>query len=168
MGWAQTHGIRHILIQPGRPMQNGYIESFNGKFRDECLNDHWFETVPQARAAIAVWRQDYNEVRPAQQLPANATRQVRRVASAACCRCNATHHRRNPLTLQPDFLPITGTPKGGRSMPILLAGLVAGLFVFFSTWFLMRYFKNREIAALRPCGIYSLVAGGLALAVHLV
>ena len=64
MGWAQTHGIRHILIQPGRPMQNGYIESFNGKFRDECLNEHWFETLPQARTAIAAWRQDYNEVRP--------------------------------------------------------------------------------------------------------
>ena len=64
MGWAQTHGIRHILIQPGRPMQNGYIESFNGKFRDECLNDHWFETLPRAGAVIATWRQDYNEVRP--------------------------------------------------------------------------------------------------------
>ena len=64
MGWAQAHGIRHILIQPGRPMQNGYIESFNGKFRDECLNEHWFETLPQAKAAIAIWRQDYNEVRP--------------------------------------------------------------------------------------------------------
>ena len=45
-------------------MQNGYIESFNGKFRDECLNEQWFETLPQARHAIAVWRQDYNEVRP--------------------------------------------------------------------------------------------------------
>jgi putative transposase len=56
MAWAQTHGIRHILIQPGRPMQNGYIESFNGKFRDECLNEHWFETLPQAQHAIAVWR----------------------------------------------------------------------------------------------------------------
>jgi putative transposase len=64
MGWAQTHGIRHILIEPGRPMQNGYIESFNGKFRDECLNEQWFETLQQARAAIATWRQDYNEVRP--------------------------------------------------------------------------------------------------------
>ena len=60
IAWTQTHGIRHILIQPGRPMQNGYIESFNGKFRDECLNEHWFETLPQARHAIAVWRQDYN------------------------------------------------------------------------------------------------------------
>lgn len=64
MAWALKHGIRHILIEPGRPMQNGYIESFNGKFRDECLNEHWFETLPQARTIIADWRQDYNEVRP--------------------------------------------------------------------------------------------------------
>ena len=64
MAWAQAHGIRHLLIEPGRPMQNGYIESFNGKFRDECLNEHWFETLPQARTAIAAWRRDYNEVRP--------------------------------------------------------------------------------------------------------
>ncbi len=63
MVWAQTHGIRHILIQPGRPMQNGYMESINGKFRDECLNEHWFETLPQARTAIAAWRRDYNEIR---------------------------------------------------------------------------------------------------------
>ena len=64
MGWASSHGIQHILIQPGRPMQNGYIESFNGKFRDECLNEQWFETLHQARTAISIWRQDYNEVRP--------------------------------------------------------------------------------------------------------
>lgn len=64
MGWAQAHGIRHILIEPGRPMQNGYIESFNGKFRDECLNEQWFQTLQQARSAIALWRQDYNQVRP--------------------------------------------------------------------------------------------------------
>ena len=64
MGWAQSHGVRHILIEPGRPMQNGFIESFNGKFRDEFLNEHWFETLQQARSATALWRQDYNEVRP--------------------------------------------------------------------------------------------------------
>jgi putative transposase len=64
MGWASSHGIQHILIQPGRPMQNGYIESFNGKFRDECLNEQWFDSLPQARVAISTWRQDYNEVRP--------------------------------------------------------------------------------------------------------
>lgn len=64
IGWCQTHGISHLLIDPGKPMQNGYIESFNGKFRDECLNDHWFETLDQARAIIGAWRSDYNEVRP--------------------------------------------------------------------------------------------------------
>ena len=64
MAWANSHGIRHILIEPGRPMQNGYIESFNGKFRDEHLNEQWFETLNQARSATAIWRQDYNEVRP--------------------------------------------------------------------------------------------------------
>ena len=64
MGWAQAHGIRHILIEPGRPMQNGYIESFNGKFRDECLNEQWFQDLHQAKTAIKAWRQDYNEVRP--------------------------------------------------------------------------------------------------------
>jgi len=45
IAWAQRHGIRHILIKPERPRQNGYIESFNGRFRDECLNEHWFETA---------------------------------------------------------------------------------------------------------------------------
>ena len=64
MAWAQTHGIRHILIQPGRPMQNGYIESFNGKFRDEHLNESWYETLQQARNAASIWKQDYNQVRP--------------------------------------------------------------------------------------------------------
>ena len=54
MVWAHSHGIKHILTQPGRPMQNGYIESFNGKFRDECLNEQWFETLHQARSAITV------------------------------------------------------------------------------------------------------------------
>ena len=64
LAWTHKNGIRHILIEPGKPMQNGYIESFNGKFRDECLNEQWFESLSQARECIARWRQDYNEVRP--------------------------------------------------------------------------------------------------------
>lgn len=64
MAWAQSHHIEHLLIEPGKPMQNGYIESFNGKFRDECLNEQWFSTLTEARAVIAEWRRDYNEVRP--------------------------------------------------------------------------------------------------------
>lgn len=64
LGWAHARGIEHLLIEPGKPTQNAYIESFNGKFRDECLNEHWFETLAQARTEIATWRRDYNEVRP--------------------------------------------------------------------------------------------------------
>ncbi|PJK09566.1 hypothetical protein CO614_09660 [Lysobacteraceae bacterium NML120232] len=55
--WTQKHHIQHLLIEPGKPMQNGYIESFNGKFRDECLNEQWFTSLQQARQIIALWRQ---------------------------------------------------------------------------------------------------------------
>ena len=62
--WAYGHGIDLKLIQAGKPTQNAYIESFNGRFRDECLNDHYFNNLAHARALIAQWRRDYNEARP--------------------------------------------------------------------------------------------------------
>ena len=62
--WAYEQGIRWHYIQPGRPMENGYVESFNGRFRDECLNENWFCSLAEARAIIAAWRQDYNQCRP--------------------------------------------------------------------------------------------------------
>lgn len=62
--WAYEQGLEWHTIQPGRPMENGYVESFNGRFRDECLNENWFRDLPDARAKIASWRQDYNERRP--------------------------------------------------------------------------------------------------------
>jgi putative transposase len=62
--WTRKNGVEHKLIKPGKPMQNGFIESFNGKFRDECLNEHWFTTLAHARAIIEEWRVDYNEIRP--------------------------------------------------------------------------------------------------------
>jgi len=64
MAWAQARGVRHILNQPGKPTQNGYAESFNGRVRDECLNEHWSSTLDEARRLIEAWRQDYNTVRP--------------------------------------------------------------------------------------------------------
>jgi putative transposase len=68
-------------------MQNGYIESFNGKFRDECLNEQWFQSLPQARECISEWRQDYNEVRPHSSLgripPAQFAQQQRSQSAAA-------------------------------------------------------------------------------------
>jgi len=61
---AHSHGIELKLIQPGKPTQNGFIESFNGRFTDEYLNEHWFKDLNQARDIISDWRQDYNERRP--------------------------------------------------------------------------------------------------------
>ena len=62
--WAYENGVRLHFITPGRPMENGYIESFNGKFRDECLNENWFLHREDARRKIAEWKRDYNHVRP--------------------------------------------------------------------------------------------------------
>lgn len=62
--WSQRSGVRLRFIQPGKPMQNGFIESFNGKFRDECLNEHWFTSLEEARQIIEDWRVHYNERRP--------------------------------------------------------------------------------------------------------
>ena len=62
--WAYRHGVQLKLIQPGKPVQNAYIESFNGRFRDECLNEHWFSSLAEAREIISAWRLDYNEHRP--------------------------------------------------------------------------------------------------------
>lgn len=62
--WAYQHGVQLKLIQPGKPTQNAFVESFNGKFRDECLNEHWFHTLDHAKVVISQWRQDYNENRP--------------------------------------------------------------------------------------------------------
>lgn len=62
--WAYRNGVDLKLIEPGKPTQNAYVESFNGKFRDECLNEHWFATLAEARVLINEWRRDYNQRRP--------------------------------------------------------------------------------------------------------
>jgi len=61
--WAAQHGVHLHFIQPGKPIQNAFIESFNGKFRDECLNEHWFVTLQEAQLVIEAWRREYNEER---------------------------------------------------------------------------------------------------------
>jgi len=64
VAWAAGRGIPLIYIQPGKPVQNSYIESFNGRFRDECLNTNWFENLSDARRKIEAWRSEYNQQRP--------------------------------------------------------------------------------------------------------
>jgi putative transposase len=64
LNWMKQEGIQTALIAPGKPWQNGTEESFNGKFRDECLGMEWFRSRPEAVAVIEAWRKHYNEVRP--------------------------------------------------------------------------------------------------------
>jgi len=62
--WAYERGIKLHFIRPGKPVDNAYMESFNGKLRDECLNQNWFMSLGHARQVIEEWRVDYNMVRP--------------------------------------------------------------------------------------------------------
>jgi putative transposase len=62
--WSYRTGVRLSFIRPGKPNENAYIESFNGRFRDECLNEHWFLSIAHARLVIEAWRVEYNTERP--------------------------------------------------------------------------------------------------------
>ena len=62
--WAYRSGVELRFIQPGKPVQNAFVESFNGKFRDECLNQSWFVSLADAIRSITAWRLDYYRHRP--------------------------------------------------------------------------------------------------------
>ena len=66
--WSQERRVEWHYIAPGKPTQNAFVESFNGRLRDECLNETLFTSLPHARAVLAAWRHDYNKVRPHSQL----------------------------------------------------------------------------------------------------
>jgi len=74
-GWSEERRVRLQFIEPGKPSQNCFIESFNGRLREECLNANWFVTLADARRKIEAWRQDYNEERPHSSLGYLAPRQ---------------------------------------------------------------------------------------------
>jgi len=73
--WAYRKGVKLNFIRPGKPIENAFVESFNGRFRDECLNTNWFLSVKHAREVIEEWRRDYNEVRPHSSLKGNTPRE---------------------------------------------------------------------------------------------
>lgn len=74
--WSQRTGIKLCFIQPGKPTQNAFVESFNGKFRDSCLNLHWFRSLREARQIVRAWRRHYNYERPHSSLGYKSPAQV--------------------------------------------------------------------------------------------
>jgi putative transposase len=98
--WAYRHGVELHFIQPGKPAQNGHVESFNGRLRDECLAEAYFPTLPRARFELEQWRVDYNERRPHSALGYRTPAEVGAEARAA-------------LSSDP------GRPGAGRAHPTL-------------------------------------------------
>lgn len=102
--WAQARGVVLHFIDPGKPVQNAFIESFNGRLRAECLNEHWFTSLAEARAAIAAWRRHYNAKRPHSSLGYSTPREHRRAALRALKGCA-------PRADAPTSEPLNPTPK---------------------------------------------------------
>lgn len=81
--WADAHGVTLQFIEPGKPVQNAYAESFNGRLRDECLNETWFVSLPDAQQTIEAWRIDYNERRPHSSLAHRTPEEFAKAMSSA-------------------------------------------------------------------------------------
>lgn len=98
--WTNRAGVEWHYIAPGKPTQNAFVESFNGKFRDECLNEEVFASLAEARSVIEQWRQDYNQVRP-HSAHGGLTPEAARRRSAGDRLRNPDQLRRSPATIEP-------------------------------------------------------------------
>jgi putative transposase len=107
--WITDQGIATALIDPGKPWQNGTGESFNGKFRDECLSLEWFRSRAEAKVVIETWRRHYNEVRPHSSLgyltPAAFAARLGEQEAAACQATGRTAAVCGAYALHPVALP---------------------------------------------------------------
>ena len=98
--WTNQAGVEWHYIAPGKPTQNAFVESFNGRFRDECLNEEVFTSLAEARSVIERWRQDYNQVRP-HSAHGGLTPEAVRARSAGDRLRNPDQLRRSPATIEP-------------------------------------------------------------------
>jgi putative transposase len=98
LGWTNRIGVAWHYIAPGKPVQNAFVESFNGKFRDECLNEEVFASLAEARAVIERWRLDYNQVRP-HSAHGGLTPEAASIRSAGERLRNPDQLRRSPATI---------------------------------------------------------------------
>jgi putative transposase len=110
--WAHNHGVKLFFIDPGKPMQNGSIESFNGRFREECLDQSWFSSLAEARRLIEAWRLDYNEHRP------HTSLRMRTPAAFAAARPFAKPRQPRPApdATSPDVIAALTTPVLSSSL----------------------------------------------------
>jgi putative transposase len=111
--WAFANGVRLHFIEPGKPVQNAFIESFNGKFRDECLNQNWFVGLAEARQIIEAWRVDYNTARPHSSLGYQTPEEfAAEVGGEKGCGKAATGKSKS------NFSPALGNPAKGAGFPL--------------------------------------------------
>lgn len=111
--WAYENGVDWQFIEPGRPTENAYVESFNGKFRDECLNENWFTDLADARQKIEQWRQDYNQARPHSALGYRTPEEFARLTPEAGGGKDA--RRKSPT---PGFPAELGNPATAAGFPL--------------------------------------------------
>jgi len=98
--WCNRIGVDWHYIAPGKPVQNAFVESFNGRCRDECLNEEVFANLTEARAVIERWRRDYNEVRP-HSAHGGLTPHAVRIRAAGARLRNPDQLRRSPASTEP-------------------------------------------------------------------
>ena len=115
LGWAEDWKIGLVHIQPGRPMQNGHVESFHGRLRDECLNASWFRTLNDVRSTLALWREDYNCERPHSSLDYRTPQEFRRALSYA----DVESASRFPHPHSPGGYETTSEPNLNRESPVM-------------------------------------------------
>jgi putative transposase len=115
LGWAEDWKVGLVHIQPGRPMQNGHVESFHGRLRDECLNASWFRTLNDIRSTLALWREDYNCERPQRSLDYRTPQEFRRALGYA----EVESASRFPHPHSLGGYEITSEPNLNRESPVM-------------------------------------------------
>jgi putative transposase len=119
LAWCEEHKITLNHIQPGKPMQNGHIESFNGRLRDECLNASWFVNLADAKRKIESWRQEYNAERPHSSLAYRTPAEFAQTCSELTSRMPAIPPDRPSTVVDRTAVlavkgPLTPRPEGAR------------------------------------------------------
>ena len=111
--WSQRTGVEWRFIQPGKPTQNAFVESFNGKFRDACLNLHWFVDIIDARRSIETWRVHYNTIRPHSALGFLSPGRFRMADETGCGQAG-----RSATLEHSTSSPLSHSLDGGKNSPV--------------------------------------------------